>query len=348
MIISKFCKLHGGKSKYDKKYILSNPGAYPVYSSQTKNDGVIGYISTAEFINKTGITWTTRGVYAGTVFLKNNTTFSITGNCGFIEIFPSHHNQVLIEYLFYWLAFNLKAHAVGEQNKRLSSDVLGKLDIPNVGNIQKQIEFINKYKSIYDSILKTKEISMFIESINIDHLESKSNLTELSFLVDDLIDEPMPTNNSFFTKTFINANQGNIPVYGASEFEDPSYGYVADNLPKVRYYQDCFTWNIDGSIGIFYRKGKFTISEKVIPFQLKKIYLGKILPEYLVIKIREVSKLQGFSRSNKFGGNKLKSVHINVMDFNLYPISKQQEIVDKYNEISTLKEKIASELSELI
>lgn len=60
------------------------------------------------------------------------------------------------------------------------------------------------------------------------------------------------TNNSQFTKTFINNHKGDVPVYGASlEENEVSYGYVADNLPGIKYFNDCLTWNIDGSIGIF-------------------------------------------------------------------------------------------------
>lgn len=73
----------------------------------------------------------------------------------------------------------------------------------------------------------------------------------------------MNTNGSWFTKTTINNNKGNIPVYGASlNEEDVSYGYVKDDLVieskglkrKVRYFEDCLTWNIDGPSDYFIEK----------------------------------------------------------------------------------------------
>ena len=42
------------------------------------------------------------------------------------------------------------------------------------------------------------------------------------------------TNGSAFTKTVINKNKGDIPVYGASKNElEVGYGYVKDNLTIV-------------------------------------------------------------------------------------------------------------------
>ncbi|WP_420704346.1 restriction endonuclease subunit S [Mesomycoplasma hyorhinis] len=55
-------ELDGGGfvSKYE---IQNNPGKYPVYSSQTTNNGTMGYISSYKY-DLECLTWTTRG-YAG-------------------------------------------------------------------------------------------------------------------------------------------------------------------------------------------------------------------------------------------------------------------------------------------
>ena len=77
---------------------------------------------------------------------------------------------------------------------------------------------------------------------------------------------------SKFTKTFIDKNKGTIPVYSASKFpENVDYGYVKDNLKGVKYFENSLTWNIDGSIGkVYYRQGKFSLSEKVIPLIIQE------------------------------------------------------------------------------
>ena len=60
--------------------IASQPGPYPVYSSQTENDGVLGSISTYDFDGEY-LTWTTDGAKAGTVFRREG-KFNCTNVCG--------------------------------------------------------------------------------------------------------------------------------------------------------------------------------------------------------------------------------------------------------------------------
>jgi type I restriction enzyme S subunit len=50
-----------------KEYLAENAGIYPVYSSQTANNGQIGMITSFDFDGEF-ITWTTDGANAGTVF----------------------------------------------------------------------------------------------------------------------------------------------------------------------------------------------------------------------------------------------------------------------------------------
>lgn len=152
------------------------------------------------------------------------------------------------------------------------------------------------------------------------------------------------TNGSEFTKTFVNNNKGNIPVYGASK--DPSeigYGYVKDNLfikkgnrnIPIKYFENCLTWNIDGSIALFYRKGRFSLSEKVIPLVLFEQYTKCIDPEYLRIFISQSAEIRDFHFSNKAGKEKLKniSIQIPINKNGEYDISAQRLIIDKYHSI---------------
>ena len=49
-----------------KEEIIDNQGEYPVYSSQTENNGVLGSINTFDFEGEY-VTWTTDGANAGTL-----------------------------------------------------------------------------------------------------------------------------------------------------------------------------------------------------------------------------------------------------------------------------------------
>ena len=59
---------------------------YPVYSSQTSNDGIMGYLDSYMFDDEY-ITWTTDGANAGTVFYRKG-KFNCTNVCGTLKIQP--------------------------------------------------------------------------------------------------------------------------------------------------------------------------------------------------------------------------------------------------------------------
>ncbi|WP_031489159.1 restriction endonuclease subunit S [Ureaplasma canigenitalium] len=94
--IGELCDIARGKV-YSKPYISDNPGIYPVYSSQTLNDGILGKISTYD-LDGEYVTWTTNGQYAGTVFYRNG-KFSVTNVCGKLKIKDS--SVISAKYLSY-------------------------------------------------------------------------------------------------------------------------------------------------------------------------------------------------------------------------------------------------------
>jgi type I restriction enzyme M protein len=71
--------IKSGNSKLTKKNLEKNKGDYIVYSANTKENGVFGYIKTFDH-NEECIQITTNGVYAGTVFHREKHKFSINGD----------------------------------------------------------------------------------------------------------------------------------------------------------------------------------------------------------------------------------------------------------------------------
>mgnify|MGYP000143139659 FL=1 len=63
--ISELC-VSGRGRVISKEFIKNNDGIYPVYSSQTTDNGIFGYINTYDFDGEY-VTWTTDGANAGTV-----------------------------------------------------------------------------------------------------------------------------------------------------------------------------------------------------------------------------------------------------------------------------------------
>ncbi|QIK61762.1 restriction endonuclease subunit S [Dysgonomonas sp. HDW5A] len=62
---------------------------YPVYSSQTSNNGIMGYLDTYAFEGEY-LTWTTDGANAGTVFYRKG-KFNCTNVCGTIKVNDQHN-----------------------------------------------------------------------------------------------------------------------------------------------------------------------------------------------------------------------------------------------------------------
>lgn len=125
--IKDFFNVIKGAAKYTNSYILTNPGPYPVFSSQTTGDGVMGRIATYDF-DEECITWTTDGVHAGTVFRRDG-KFSMTTHCGALLLKNEFAGKISYSYVLSILKNQLKKAAVGEQNKRVTVATIGRLKV---------------------------------------------------------------------------------------------------------------------------------------------------------------------------------------------------------------------------
>ena len=85
-----------------KDFLRDNPGEYPVYSSQTENNGCFGLINTYKYDGEY-LTWTTDGANAGTVFYRSG-KFSVTNVCGLLKV---KDKTITTKFLFYELIFLL-------------------------------------------------------------------------------------------------------------------------------------------------------------------------------------------------------------------------------------------------
>ena len=71
-----------------KEIAMQSEPLYPVYSSQTSNNGIMGYLDNYAFDGEY-ITWTTDGANAGTVFYRNG-KFNCTNVCGILKLHSDH------------------------------------------------------------------------------------------------------------------------------------------------------------------------------------------------------------------------------------------------------------------
>lgn len=110
-----------------KEYLADNAGAFPVYSSQTARNGMIGKIGSYDFDGEY-VSWTTDGANAGTVFHRTG-KFSITNVCGVLK--SNGERPLDLKFLYYWLSISAyKYVAAGMGNPKLMSHQVEKIPVP--------------------------------------------------------------------------------------------------------------------------------------------------------------------------------------------------------------------------
>ncbi|GAA8382998.1 restriction endonuclease subunit S [Helicobacter pylori] len=142
------------------KKVLQENGKYPVYSSQTLNNGILGFIDTYDFDGEF-LTWTTDGAYAGSVFYRNG-RFSITNVCGLLQ--PIQDN-ILHKYLYYILQVIAPLHVnPGMGNPKLMSVAMQQIKIP-LPPLNEQAAIANILSDLDSEIISLKNKKRQFENI---------------------------------------------------------------------------------------------------------------------------------------------------------------------------------------
>ncbi len=132
-----------------KKYIEENKGDYPVYSSQTENNGELGRINNYAYDGEY-LTWTTDGANAGSVFYRNE-KFNITNVCGLIKI---TEDNIITKFVYYILHIYAPKYVNrGMGNCKLMSNVMESISIP-IPPIEVQKEIVR----ILDTFTKYQDL----------------------------------------------------------------------------------------------------------------------------------------------------------------------------------------------
>lgn len=133
-----------------KNYLRENTGEYPVYSSQTANEGILGRINTYDYDGEY-ITWTTDGANAGSVFYRNG-KFSITNVCGLLKV---KVNNINTRFLSYILAAVSKKHvSSGMGNPKLMSNVMAniRVKVPPLTEQERIVSILDKFDALVNDI----------------------------------------------------------------------------------------------------------------------------------------------------------------------------------------------------
>ncbi len=304
---SKYFEIEIGK-RVTKKQVYESKGKIPIYSSNVfKPFGYLDAWNLSDFEHNY-VLWGIDGNFEFNVKLKGE-KFGTTDHCGTIKIL---HQDILPEYLLYQL--ELKKHELGfDRSLRasLSNMKLVDVSIPFTRDdkidVEKQRDIVSRSSMV--NIMKNQIDSELLELENAEIEINEESTTMKEYRISEVFD--FPETNSGITRDFCQENKGSIPVYGCSKSESTTLGYIKPNLEKVKYYQDCLTWNRNGSVGyFFFRKGKFATNEDHRALKIKGEYFDKIHPQYVKHILQNSIKKLGYNFSNKLGKEKIQHNHI--------------------------------------
>lgn len=128
---------------------------YPVYSSQTKNNGLLGYISSYDY-DRNQLTWTTDGANAGTVFLREG-KHNCTNVCG--TLMP-RDDSFSLRFVCYSLGYVTQYERRSDINgfKIMSNEMAHiKFPLPPLPEQQAIADYLDEKCAAIDALVAEKE-----------------------------------------------------------------------------------------------------------------------------------------------------------------------------------------------
>lgn len=329
-----------------KKNIVNVSGDKPIYSANVKVP--IGFQNQSNISNfdNNFVLWGIDGNFEFNSIPKNN-PFVSTDHCGTIRIL---NDNILPKYIM--IQLEKVKHEYGfDRGLRASLENMKEVVIPiplkEDGFIDTEIqkEIVEKYEYISELKQNVHGYKKRIDGLNVivsDIYECKK------VSIGQLL--TFPATNSKITKVFCQRHKGNIPVYASSKDEKSVLGHIEDNLPDVKYYENCLSWNRNGSVGyVFVRNHRFATNEDHRAMVIKENLTQSVDAEYLKFEIEKRLFENGFSFIDKCGVDKIKKVMIDIPidDFGNYDIDGQKQISESYHKIKEIKVATSLELSKI-
>jgi type I restriction enzyme S subunit len=149
--VGDICRINRGRVM-SRDYLRDHPGPYPVYSSQTGDEGVFGYIDTFDY-DFESITWTTDGANAGSLFFHSGESFSITNVCGLLQV--NDTSVVNAKFLYYVLGrHTMRYVSSGMGNPKLMSNVMARiqLPIPPIAEQERLVKILDSFSALSNDL----------------------------------------------------------------------------------------------------------------------------------------------------------------------------------------------------
>jgi restriction endonuclease S subunit len=323
-----------GNGKLTIKYIHENQGIYPVYSSQTVNNGLIGSISTYDFDCEC-LTWTTRGERAGTVFYRKKHRFALTNNCGRMILL---RNDIDYIYAKYVIENTIKAtigntYGIKVASESILRNLVISIPIKKDGSfdLEKQKEIAKRYQVIEKIQDRLEEAYKTFKNTNVVVSQDKSDFTEVDLGNKDIF-------TIFIGKRVLKKDikDKGIPIYSSNVLKE--FGFSTE-LPYKEFNKPVLLWGIDGDFewNIIPANTKFIPTDHcgVLEVNSKEIDI-----EYLLYELRATKLQYGFDRTFRASLDNM----VNVVARIPKDIKLQQQIASKYKEIEKIQNYLTDNL----
>ena len=334
--LGEVCEIKRGRV-ISKDYLSKHQGSYPVYSSQTANDGIFGLIDTYDF-DGDYVTWTTDGQYAGTVFYRTG-KFNITNVCGLLK---NKIDDLNLKFLYYFLALNAVKHVnKGMGNYKLMSNVIANIKIPLPPMVVQEriVEVLDSFTSLERSLEREKLAREKQYKYYLNHLITNAKNSRILKLgeVAKIItgSTPSKSNAEFYG--------GEIPFYKPA---DLNFGYYVENsadkiskkgyeisrkLPEKSILVTCIGAPI-GKVGFIRKAG-------ICNQQINAVLPNEnFIPEYIYFCL--ISDIfQGYIKKYKTSSTMpiLNKTNFEKLEIPLPPLDEQERIIrilDSLNELA--------------
>lgn len=138
---------------------VNEKGKYPVFSSQTRDNGCIGYIDTYDYDNEQ-LTWTTDGANAGTIFLRNG-KYNCTNVCGTLQL--NNEKKYFLKYMYYFLDYVTLFYKRRDTNGfKIMNNEMKNIEViaPYFSEQQQIANYLDKKTVEIDSVISDLELQL--------------------------------------------------------------------------------------------------------------------------------------------------------------------------------------------
>ena len=344
-----------GRGRVISEQELEDDGRYPVYSSQTKNNGCLGYIDSYDF-DCEQITWTTDGANAGTVFLRRG-KHNCTNVCGTLQ---PKDECVSMDFTLYCLEYVTQFHKRPDTNgAKIMNNEMAEISItqPPVRDREKIANFLDHETAKIDILIEKQQqlIQLLKEKRQtvISHAVTKGlnpnapmrdsgvewlgevpehwDVTKIGWMCEFIsygFTNPMPsTDEGPYMLTATDVEFDRVKYEEARRTSEEAFNTLLS--PKSKPEKGDVLLTKDGTLGrvsVFNGKFKTCISQSVALLRLDKV---KVVPEFLSMA------LSGADYQGKMifdaGGTTIKHIYISIlakMNFILPTLDEQKEILE--------------------